>query len=157
MKQVLIQSGTAIVSDVPAPQVSPKNLLVRVDYSCISVGTEMAGVRMSGLPLYQRALKQPENVKRVMEMVRDQGMKRTMHRVTGKLAASSPTGYSAAGTVIEVGAEVDGFSVGDRVACAGAGIANHAEVIDVPVNLAAKIPDTVSADMASTVTLNQSA
>ena len=153
MKQVLIQGGTAIVSDVPAPQVSTKNILVRVDYSCISVGTEMAGVRLSGLPLYQRALKQPENVKRVMAMMRDQGIKRTMHRVTGKVAAGSPTGYSAAGVVIEVGAEVDGFSVGDRVACAGAGIANHAEVIDVPVNLAAKIPDTLSTDMASTVTL----
>lgn len=153
MKQVLIQGGTAMVSDVPAPQVSPKSLLVRVDYSCISVGTEMAGVRLSGLPLYRRALKQPENVKRVMEMMRDQGIKRTMHRVTSKLAAGSPTGYSAAGVIIKVGVEVDGFSVGDRVACAGAGIANHAEVIDVPVNLAARIPDTVSTDLASTVTL----
>lgn len=89
MKQVLIQGGGVIVSDVPAPQVSPKNILVRVDYSCISVGTEIAGVRMSGLPLYQRALKQPENVKRVIEMVRDQGIKRTMDRVRGKLAGAA--------------------------------------------------------------------
>lgn len=153
MKQVLIQGGGVIVSDVPAPQVSPKNILVRVDYSCISVGTETAGLRMSGLPLYQRALKQPENVKRVIEMMRDQGIKRTMDRVRGKLAGGSPTGYSAAGMVIEVGSEVDGISVGDRVACAGAGIANHAEVIDVPVNLAVKIPDAVGTDIASTVTL----
>lgn len=153
MKQVLIQGGGAIISDVPAPHVSPKNILVRVDYSCISVGTEMAGVRMSGLPLYQRALKQPENVKRVLEMMRDQGVKRTLDRVTGKLAAGSATGYSAAGVVIEIGADADGFSVGDRVACAGAGIANHAEVIDVPVNLAVKIPDAVGTDIASTVTL----
>lgn len=153
MKQVLIQNGGAIISDVPAPQVSPKNILVRIDYSCISVGTEMAGVRMSGLPLYQRALKQPENVKRVMEMMRDQGVKRTLDRVTGKLAAGSATGYSAAGVIIEIGADVDGFSVGERVACAGAGIANHAEVIDVPINLAVKIPDAVGTDIASTVTL----
>lgn len=153
MKQVLIQGGGAIVSEVPAPQVSPKNILVRVDYSCISVGTEMAGVKMSGLPLYQRALKQPENVKRVIEMMRDQGVKRTLDRVTGKLAAGSATGYSAAGVVIEIGRDVDGFSVGDRVACAGAGIANHAEVIDVPVNLAVKIPDAVGTDIAATVTL----
>jgi predicted dehydrogenase/threonine dehydrogenase-like Zn-dependent dehydrogenase len=153
MKQVLIQGGAAVVCDVPAPQVSSKNLLVRVDYSCISVGTEMAGVRMSGLPLYRRALKQPENVKRVLEMMRDQGIKRTLDRVSGKLAAGSATGYSAAGTIIEVGAEVDGFSIGDRVACAGAGIANHAEVIDVPVNLAVKIPEEVGTDIASTVTL----
>jgi predicted dehydrogenase/threonine dehydrogenase-like Zn-dependent dehydrogenase len=153
MKQVLIQGGGAIISEVPAPQVGSKNILVRVDYSCISVGTEMAGVKMSGLPLYQRALKQPENVKRVIDMMRDQGIKRTLDRVTGKLAAGSATGYSAAGVVIEIGVEVEGFSVGDRVACAGAGIANHAEVIDVPVNLAVKIPDAVGTDIASTVTL----
>lgn len=153
MKQVLIQSGKAVVTDVPAPKVGRKNILVHVEYSCISVGTEIASVKMSGLPLYQRALKQPENVKRVFEMMRDQGVKRTLDRVMGKLAAGSATGYSAAGVVIEIGEDVDGFSVGDRVACAGAGIANHAEVIDVPVNLAVKIPDAVGTDIASTVTL----
>lgn len=153
MKQVLIKGGSAIVEEVPSPAVGRRNVLVRVTHSCISVGTEMAGVRMSGLPLYQRALKQPENVKRVLEMVRDQGIKRTLDRVQGKLSAGSPTGYSAAGVVIEVGADVEGFSVGDRVACAGAGVANHAEVIDVPVNLAVACPDGLGADMASTVTL----
>lgn len=153
MKQVLIKAGTAIVEEVPAPQVGRKNILVQVNHSCISVGTEMAGVKMSGLPLYQRALKQPENVKRVLEMMRDQGMKRTMDRVMGKLSAGSATGYSAAGVVIEVGSEVEGFAAGDWVACAGAGIANHAEVIDVPVNLAVKIPEGLDTGIASTVTL----
>ncbi|MBT9515865.1 MAG: bi-domain-containing oxidoreductase [Methyloversatilis discipulorum] len=153
MKQVLIKSGSAVVENVPAPQVSRKNILVRVTHSCISVGTEMAGVKMSGLPLYQRALKQPENVKRVLEMMRDQGVKRTMDRVTGKLSAGSATGYSAAGIVIELGDDVEGFAVGDRVACAGAGVANHAEVIDVPVNLAVRIPDGLDSGLASTVTL----
>ena len=153
MRQVLIKSGGVVVEEVPAPQVGRRNILVRVHHSCISVGTEMAGVRMSGLSLYQRALKQPENVKRVLEMVRDQGIKRTMDRVMGKLSAGSATGYSAAGVVIGVGQEVEGFAVGDRVACAGAGIANHAEVIDVPVNLAVKIPNGLGTAMASTVTL----
>lgn len=153
MKQVLIRGGGAIVEDVPAPKVGARNILVRVAHSCISVGTEMAGVRMSGMPLYQRALKQPENVKRVLDMMRDQGIKRTLDRVTGKLAAGSATGYSAAGYVIEVGPEVEGFAVGDRVACAGAGIANHAELIDVPVNLAARIPEALDSGWASTVTL----
>lgn len=153
MKQVLIKAGTAVVEEVPAPLVGRKNILVRVTHSCISVGTEMASVKMSGLPLYQRALKQPENVKRVLEMMRDQGVKRTMDRVMGKLSAGSATGYSAAGVVIELGDEVEGFAVGDRVACAGAGIANHAEVIDVPVNLAVKIPEDLETGIASTVTL----
>lgn len=113
----------------------------------------MAGVRLSGMPLYQRALKQPENVKRVLDAMRDQGVKRTLDRVTGKLSAGSATGYSAAGHVVDIGCEVEGFSIGDRVACAGAGIANHAELIDVPVNLAVRIPDPLETGPASTVTL----
>lgn len=153
MKQVLIKSGQAVVAEVAAPQASAGNLLVRVEYSCISVGTEMAGVRMSGLPLYQRALKQPENVKRVLGMMKEQGVARTLDRVRGKLSAGAPTGYSAAGVVAAVGDQLDGFSIGDRVACAGAGIANHAELIDVPVNLAVRVPDGLGVDRASTVTL----
>jgi len=69
------------------------------------------------------------------------------------LAAGLPTGYSAAGVVVSVGEEVDGFRAGDRVACAGAGIANHAELIDVPVNLAVRIPDGLDTGAAATVTL----
>ncbi|MFO1171419.1 MAG: bi-domain-containing oxidoreductase [Hyphomicrobiaceae bacterium] len=153
MRQVLIKGGEAVVGIVPAPMASPKNVLVKLAHSCISSGTELASVRVSGLPLYQRALKQPENVKKVLEAMRDQGIKRTLDRVSGKLAAGSATGYSAAGTVVEVGTEVTGFKVGDRVACAGAGIANHADYVDVPVNLAVKLPDAVSTEAGSTVTL----
>jgi predicted dehydrogenase/threonine dehydrogenase-like Zn-dependent dehydrogenase len=153
MKQVLAKGGSVVVEDVPAPLGGPRNILVRVAWSCVSVGTEMAGVRLSGMPLYRRALKQPENVRKVLELMRDQGVKRTWDRVTGKLAAGTPLGYSTAGAVIEVGAEVEGFRVGDRVACAGAGIANHAELIDVPVNLAVRVPDALDLDAASTVTL----
>jgi predicted dehydrogenase/threonine dehydrogenase-like Zn-dependent dehydrogenase len=113
----------------------------------------MAGIKMSGLPLYRRALKQPHHVKRVFELMRDQGVARVYKQVKGKLDAGLPTGYSAAGTVVAVGSEVEGFAVGDRVACAGAGIANHAEVVDVPVNLCAAVPDSLSFDAAATVTL----
>ncbi|GJL65034.1 MAG: oxidoreductase [Nitrospirales bacterium] len=76
-----------------------------------------------------------------------------MKRVSGKLSAGSPTGYSASGVIVAVGDQVEGFSIGDRVACAGAGIANHAEVIDVPVNLSVSVPDELSMREASTVTL----
>jgi predicted dehydrogenase len=153
VKQVLIQGGGVQVDEVPAPGVSSKNVLVRVEYSCISAGTELTGVKLSGMPLYRRALKQPEHVKRVLEMVRDEGLRRTTNKVLGRLAGGIPTGYSAAGTVIDVGEEVQTFSVGERVACAGAGVANHAEFIDVPVNLAVKVPNQVELDVASTVTL----
>jgi predicted dehydrogenase/threonine dehydrogenase-like Zn-dependent dehydrogenase len=153
MKQVLIKNGAAIVDEIPAPLVEPKTVLVKVEYSCVSVGTEMAGIRMSSLPLYKRALKQPENVKKVLEMVKSQGLKSTIDRVSGKLAAGSPTGYSVSGVVIAVGNDVAEFKVGDRVACAGAGIANHAEYVNVPVNLVVRIPDLLGFEDASTVTL----
>ncbi|UPT93793.1 bi-domain-containing oxidoreductase [Bradyrhizobium barranii subsp. apii] len=153
MRQLLVRSGKVFLQDVPAPVAGPKNVLVRVERSCVSVGTEMAGVKMSGLPLYRRALKQPHHVKRVLQLMRDQGVARVYKQVKGKLDAGLPTGYSAAGTVIAVGSEVDGIAVGDRVACAGAGVANHAEVIDVPVNLCVPVPQQVSFDAAATVTL----
>lgn len=153
MKQLLVRSGKVFLQEVPAPTVGPRNVLVRVHRSCVSVGTEMAGVKMSGLPLYRRALKQPHHVKKALEAMRDQGVLRVYKRIKGSLDAGLPIGYSAAGVVIAVGDEVEGFKVGDRVACAGAGIANHAEVIEVPVNLTVGIPGDLSFDLAATVTL----
>ena len=153
MKQVLIRGGGVAVEDVPAPRAGTRSILVRVEHSCVSVGTEMSSVRMSGLPLYKRALKQPHHAKRVLEIAKDEGFARTYKRVRGMLSAGVPTGYSAAGVVVDVGDEVTGFRAGDRVACAGAGIANHAELIDVPVNLAVRIPDGLDTGAASTVTL----
>ncbi|MBI5321083.1 bi-domain-containing oxidoreductase [Bradyrhizobium sp.] len=153
MKQLLVRSGKVFVKEVPAPVVGSKNVLVRVERSCVSVGTEMAGVKMSGLPLYRRALKQPHHVKRVFQLMRDQGFARVYKQVKGKLDSGLPTGYSAAGTVVAVGSDVEGFAVGDRVACAGAGIANHAELVDVPVNLCVSVPASLPFDAAATVTL----
>jgi predicted dehydrogenase/threonine dehydrogenase-like Zn-dependent dehydrogenase len=113
----------------------------------------MEKVRLSGVPLYRRALEQPHHARRVLEIARDEGLVRTAKRVRGTLAGGLPTGYSAAGVVVGVGAGVTGFAVGDRVACAGGGIANHAELIDVPVNLAVRIPDGLGTDAAATCTL----
>lgn len=153
MKQVLVKDGSVVVQEVPMPIVGRRNILVRVAHSCVSVGTELAGVRMSGLPLYRRALRQPENVRKVLDMVKDQGLGRTIDRVRGKLSSGAPTGYSASGVVIAVGEDVAGFVIGDKVACAGAGIANHASFIDVPINLAVKLPDDLGTERACTVTL----
>src|SRR5207249_2161512 len=150
MRQVLVRGGGVVVEDVPAPTASARAVLVRVAYSCVSVGTELTSVRLSGMPLYRRALKQPEHVKRVLAVAKDQGLLRTVQRVRGQLASGLPTGYAAAGTIVELGDEVAGFAVGDEVACAGAGIANHAEYINVPVNLAARVPAGVPLEHAST-------
>jgi predicted dehydrogenase/threonine dehydrogenase-like Zn-dependent dehydrogenase len=153
VKQVLVRDGHAVVEEVPAPVVGERSVLVRVAYSCVSPGTETARLRLSGMPLYRRALAQRDHAKRALDVGRDQGFIRTYKRARNQLSAGLPLGYSAAGTVIETGAEVTGCAVGDHVACAGAGIANHAEVIDVPVNLAVKVPSGLSSADASTVTL----
>lgn len=153
MKQVLIQQGEAVVRDVPAPIVEPGRVLVRVRRSCISIGTEMAGVRASGTPLWKKALDKPEQVKRVVALAIDQGVAQAKQTVQNKLAAGQPTGYSASGVVIGVGGRIDDLRIGDRVACAGAQCAHHAEVISVPRNLTVKVPDGLDDDAACTVTL----
>jgi NADPH:quinone reductase-like Zn-dependent oxidoreductase len=126
---------------------------VRVAASTISAGTERSSVELSKLPLYRRALAQPHHAKRALEVARRDGFVRTYKRVKDQVDAGLPTGYSAAGVVVEAGEEVVGFAPGDHVACAGAGIANHAELISVPVNLAVRVPDGVGLEDASTVTL----
>jgi predicted dehydrogenase/threonine dehydrogenase-like Zn-dependent dehydrogenase len=153
VKQVLVKGGSVIVQDVPAPTVGAKNVLVQVRHSCVSVGTEMSSVKMSGLPLYRRALKQPHHVKRALRMMAETGVQRTISLIKGRLDAGLPVGYSAAGEIVEVGTEVEAFKRGDIVACAGAGIANHAELIDVPVNLVAAVPSGLDTQLAATVTL----
>ncbi|MGB0721614.1 MAG: bi-domain-containing oxidoreductase [Gammaproteobacteria bacterium] len=153
MKQVLLNSGRALVEEVPAPLVEPGTVLVRVSHSCISVGTEMYGLVSSGTPLWKKALKDPWKVRKALELVATRGIGHTTSVVRGELNAGSPTGYSATGEVIAVGEGVMEFEPGDRVACAGAQCAHHAEIIRVPVNLSVPVPEGVSAAAASTVTL----
>lgn len=153
MKQVLIKGGGAHVEHVPAPAVEAGKILVRAAYSCISVGTEMAAIHDSGEPLYRRALRRPEQVKKAANLLRQEGLRKTIDVIRGKLASGMPAGYSASGVVMETGPGVKGFSPGDRIACAGAGVANHAEIISVPVNLAARAPEGVELESASTVAL----
>src|SRR5262249_13181961 len=113
MKQVLVRSGGIAGEEAPAPAPGPRQIPVSFAYWCVGAGAELAGLRRSALPLYRRALKQPEHVRRALEMIREQGVVRTWERISGKLAAGSPTGYSAAGTVVGVGHEVEGFAAGD--------------------------------------------
>ena len=153
MKQVMVKGGQVTVEDLPAPHAGRGEVLVRVDHSCISAGTEMSGIKAGGEPLWKKALRRPDQVRKVAQMAATQGVKRTKALVKGRLSQSNPTGYSAAGTVIAVGADVTNFLPGDRVACAGAQCAHHAEVISVPQNLTVAIPDAVSFADASTVTL----
>ncbi|MBU4312553.1 MAG: zinc-binding alcohol dehydrogenase, partial [Candidatus Omnitrophica bacterium] len=121
--------------------------------SCISTGTEMASIKTSGNSLIKRALEQPENVKKVISMVKSDGIANAYKKVKGKLEGGQVTGYSLSGVVIGVGEGVIAFKVGDRVAAAGAGVANHAEYVDVPENIVVKIPDGLDFFKASAVAL----
>jgi len=153
MKQVFNQKGNIIVEDVPAPSVSEGEILVEVFYSCISTGTEMSVLGSGAKSIVRKALEKPENIKKVLNMVKEKGIADSYLRITSRLDKPSQMGYSASGIVKEAGRGAEGFRVGDRVACAGAQIANHAEFISVPVNLAVKIPDGLPLEDASTVAL----
>ncbi|MDP1526057.1 MAG: bi-domain-containing oxidoreductase [Rhodocyclaceae bacterium] len=153
MKQVLVSGGTATLAEVPAPLVEPSTMLVQMDHSCISIGTEMSGVKSSGIPIWKRALQQPEHVRKVVDMLLSDGLSQTRRVVQERLALELPTGYSGAGIVLEVGTGVDSFAPGDRVACAGSQCAFHAEVVRIPKNLVIRIPDGVGFDEASSVAL----
>lgn len=153
MRQVLIRRGRAEVAEIPAPLIEKGHVLVEVAYSLISAGTEMSGVEGSGKSLVQRALHQPDKVMQVIDHLRKQGVQRTVARVRGQLDAGHATGYSCAGMVLQVGEGITDLHVGDRVACAGANIANHAEIILAPRNLVVKIPAQCDLKAAASVTL----
>lgn len=153
MKQLIIQNGQVIVADVPAPIAQPGQILVKVAYSLISIGTEMSAVTSSGKSLVQRAVEQPEKVKQVFQNIRQVGLRKTLDRVTNKLSEATPIGYSCAGVVIAVGEGISDINIGDQVACAGAGLANHAEVVLIPRNLLVKIPTGCTQKQAASVTL----
>lgn len=153
MKQVLVSGGAVRLEEVPAPVVEPGTVVVRLSHSCVSIGTEMSGLKLSGMPLWKRALRQPQNIKKVVDMVLADGLAQTRRVVQERLAVESPTGYSGAGVVIEVGEGVDEFRSGDRVACAGAQCAFHAEFVRVPRNLATLVPDGIGLAEASSVAL----
>ena len=153
MKQVLIQNATVSVENVPAPLVESGGVLVQVYNSCISTGTELAGIREPDAPLWRRALEDPSKIAKAVRMAARRGLRHTANVAVGTPRPSHPSGYSAAGIVTEVGDGVRRFRIGDRVACAGGGYAFHAEYISVPENLCCPMPDQLDFPSASTVTI----
>lgn len=153
MRQVLVKKGIARAAEVPVPLPADGEVLVRVQISCLSVGTELSGLRSSGTRIWKKALAQPEKAITVLKTAADHGLRRTWSLIEEKKEAENPTGYSAAGVVVALGSDVRDISIGDQVACAGAQYAHHAENIRVARNLCAPIPEGVSFEAASTVTL----
>ena len=153
MKQAILKKGIVFPQVTPAPKATKGKVLVRVVSSCISAGTEMSGVKSSGINIIQRALQQPENVKKVVDAIKADGFAKAYTRVKSKLEDGAVLGYSASGIIEELGEGVEGFVVGDHVAIAGVGYANHAEYAEVPKNLIVKKPIEISFQEASGVAL----
>ena len=143
----LVQSrrtGELLLAEVPVPACGRKSALVRTHCSLVSAGTERQSLEFSEKSLIGKALERPDLVRQVVTTARREGVMAAASKAAAKLDQTIGLGYSAAGEVVEVGAEVDGLMPGDRVAVAGAGWANHAEFNVVPLNLCAKLPTGVS-------------
>lgn len=145
MKQLLqsASDGSTQVADVPAPEVRPGFVLVRTGASLVSAGTERTAVDFSRKSLLDKARARPDLVKKVLDKARTEGPLTAWRAAKAKLDQPLVLGYSSAGVVLEVGEGVEGFRAGDRVVCAGGGYASHAEVVCVPRNLIAPLPDGV--------------
>ena len=155
MKQVVqnFRTGVLKVESVPAPTLSAGEVLVANRVSLISPGTERSTVQMAQKNLLGKALDRPEMARKVVAAMQKDGVFATLHRVFDRLDTPAALGYSCAGVVLAMGKDVSGLSVGDRVACAGQNYASHAEIVSVPKHLCVKIPDSVSFEDASFVTL----
>lgn len=145
MKQVIqsFRTGELEVADVPLPQCGPGMVRVQVHNSLISAGTEKMLVDFSRKSLISKAKDRPDLVRQVVRKIGREGLFPTLKKVFNKLDSPIPLGYSAAGVVTDIADDVTGFSPGDRVAVAGAGYANHAEFVTVPVNLVVSVPKSV--------------
>lgn len=153
MLQALINKGKVLAQEVPTPVVSKGCVLIKVHNSCISAGTEMSSVKSSDQSIVNKVLKNPEYLKKGLNFLKEEGLKQLINKVQGENSIGSPTGYSISGTIIAIGEGVTGFNIGEKVAAAGAGLANHAEYVDIPTNLVMRVPKDLDFRHASTVTL----
>ena len=155
MKQVgqNYRSGELVVLDVPEPACKPGGVLVRSLYSLISTGTELMKVTEARLSLLGKARARPDQVRKVLDSMAQQGPVATYKKAITKLDSYTPLGYSLCGVVVEVGAGAEEFAVGDLVAAAGNEFALHAEVNWVPVNLCVPVPEGVAPEHAAFATV----
>jgi len=147
MKQIIqdLKSGETILEEVPMPQVRRGTVLIKTHRSLVSLGTERMLVEFGKASYIDKARQQPDRVKQVLNKIKTDGLRPTLEAVFRKLGEPLPLGYCNAGEVIAVGEGVSEFRVGDRVVSNG----HHAEVVCVPQNLVAAIPDGVSYEEAS--------
>lgn len=145
MKQLLqnLANGKTDIAEVPAPGCGSGQVLIRTAVSLVSAGTERMLVEFGKANLIRKARSQPDKVRQVLEKVRTDGLLATLDAVRSKLDQPLALGYCNVGRVID--SRADGFAVGDRVVSNG----KHAEIVAVPKNLCARIPDNVSDEAAA--------
>src|ERR1700677_886164 len=148
-----MKSGQVAAYDVPAPELQEGGILVRTAFSSISAGTEKATVEAGRKSILGKAMARPDLVKQVLAYAQSNGVKAARQKVQARLETLSALGYSCSGFVLEVGAGVNEFQPGDRVACAGSGYASHCEINFVPANLVVLVPGNVRLDAAWLTTI----
>lgn len=155
MKQLLqyLKTGDTVVAEVPEPAAQPGEALVRNAASLVSAGTERMLVEFAEKSLLGKVRSRPDLARQVLDKARREGILTTMAATTGRLDQPISLGYSSAGTIIDLGSGINGFNIGQRVACAGGGYAVHAEVVSVPANLLAPLPETVDFESGAFTTL----
>jgi predicted dehydrogenase len=151
MKQVLqsLRSGATEIIETPCPSVPPGHLLIRTACSVVSTGTERMLIEFGKAGIIDKARQQPDKVRMVLDKMRTDGIGTTLRAVRHKLDQPVALGYSNAGIVIDLGEGVTGYAKGDRVASNG----RHAELVCVPANLCAKVPEAASDEAAAFTTL----
>lgn len=147
MKQILqsLKTGATEIAEVPVPRVGRGQLLISTSHTLVSAGTERMMVEFGKAGWIDKARQQPDKVRMVLDKIKTDGLQPTVEAVFNKLDQPLPLGYCNVGRVAEMGAGVAGFAVGDRVISNG----KHAEVVSVPINLCAKVPDAVTDEEAA--------
>lgn len=147
MKQILqsLKTGATEIAEVPVPRVGRGQLLISTSHTLVSAGTERMMVEFGKAGWIDKARQQPDKVRMVLDKIRTDGVQPTLEAVFNKLDQPLPLGYCNVGRVAEMGVGVVGFAVGDRVISNG----KHAEVVSVPINLCAKVPDAVTDEEAA--------
>ena len=155
MKQIVldVSNGETKVIEVPEPSLRPGGIIVKNIFSVISIGTEKNIVNFAKKNVIGKARNRPDLFKAFLEKAKKDGLLIAYQQAQRRLEQYLPLGYSSAGVIEEISEGLTDFKIGDRVACAGAEYAWHADKISIPKNLVAKIPDGVDLKDASFSTI----